>query len=45
MTWRDGGVAGPAGKKFNFKELAEQINKTGEPIVGKGFAPLDVLTA
>ncbi len=36
VTWRDGGVAGPGGKKFSFKELAEQINKTGEPIVGKG---------
>jgi CO/xanthine dehydrogenase Mo-binding subunit len=36
VTWRDGGVAGPGGKKFNFKELAEQLNKTGEPIVGKG---------
>jgi CO/xanthine dehydrogenase Mo-binding subunit len=36
VTWRDGGVAGPGGKAFTFKELAEQINKTGEPIVGKG---------
>ena len=37
-TYRDGGVAGPGGKKFTFKELAEQINRTGEPIVGSGTA-------
>jgi CO/xanthine dehydrogenase Mo-binding subunit len=36
VSYRDGGVAGPGGKKFTFKELADQINRTGEPIVGKG---------
>jgi CO/xanthine dehydrogenase Mo-binding subunit len=36
VAYEDGCVVGPAGKKFTFKELAEQINKTGEPIASKG---------
>lgn len=35
VTYENGGVVGPAGKKFTFKEIAEQINKTGQPIVGR----------
>jgi xanthine dehydrogenase molybdenum-binding subunit len=36
VSYENGGVSGPGGKRFSFKELAEQINKTGEPIVGRG---------
>jgi CO/xanthine dehydrogenase Mo-binding subunit len=36
VTYENGGVSGPEGKRFSFKELAEQINKTGEPIAGRG---------
>lgn len=36
VTYENGSIVGPAGKKFTFAELAEQINKTGEPIVGRG---------
>ncbi|GAB4161370.1 MAG: xanthine dehydrogenase family protein molybdopterin-binding subunit [Planctomycetaceae bacterium] len=32
----DGTFKGPDGKSMTFKELAAQINKTGEPIVGCG---------
>jgi len=36
VAYQDGGVSGPGGKRFSFKELADQVNKTGEPIVGRG---------
>jgi CO/xanthine dehydrogenase Mo-binding subunit len=36
VCYENGGVTGPEGKRFTFKELASQINKTGEPIVGRG---------
>lgn len=36
VAYKDGGVSGPGGKRFSFKELADQVNKTGEPIVGRG---------
>jgi len=36
VTYREGSIHGPAGKKFTFKELAEKINQTGEPIASKG---------
>lgn len=36
VSYENGGVTGPSGKRFTFKELAAQINKTGEPIVGRG---------
>ncbi|MFN0054111.1 MAG: xanthine dehydrogenase family protein molybdopterin-binding subunit [Planctomycetales bacterium] len=36
VSYRDGSIIGPAEKKFTFKELAAQVNKTGEPIVGRG---------
>jgi CO/xanthine dehydrogenase Mo-binding subunit len=32
VTYQSGEVQGPAGKRLSFKELAAQINKTGEPI-------------
>lgn len=35
VSYVDGAVVGPAGKKFTFKEIAEKINTTGEPIVGR----------
>jgi CO/xanthine dehydrogenase Mo-binding subunit len=36
VSYADGCILGPPGKKFTFKELAEQVNKTGEPIASKG---------
>lgn len=36
VAYADGGVNGPNGKRFTFCELAEQVNKIGEPVVGKG---------
>jgi CO/xanthine dehydrogenase Mo-binding subunit len=36
VSYQDGCIFGPGGKKFTFRQLAEQINKTGEPIAGKG---------
>jgi CO/xanthine dehydrogenase Mo-binding subunit len=35
VSYENGAVIGPARKNFTFKEIAEQINKTGEPIVGR----------
>jgi CO/xanthine dehydrogenase Mo-binding subunit len=36
VTYEAGCLLGPAGKKFTFRELADKINQTGEPIAGKG---------
>lgn len=36
VTCEHGMFVGPNGKKFTFKELAAQVNKTGEPVVGRG---------
>jgi xanthine dehydrogenase molybdenum-binding subunit len=36
VSYDDGRVVGPAGKSFTFKQLAEKINQTGEPIASKG---------
>jgi len=36
VSYEDGSLVGPGGKKFTFRELAAQVNKTGEPIVGRG---------
>jgi CO/xanthine dehydrogenase Mo-binding subunit len=33
--YESGGVTGPKGKRFSFKELAAQIQTTGEPVVGR----------
>src|SRR5881392_4068941 len=33
VAYEEGSIIGPAGKKFTFKELAAQVNKSGEPIV------------
>src|SRR5207248_3748961 len=30
VAYEEGCIVGPAGKRFTFKELADQINKTGE---------------
>lgn len=36
VSYQEGCIVGPQGKSFTFKALAEQINKTGEPIASKG---------
>jgi CO/xanthine dehydrogenase Mo-binding subunit len=36
VTCEQGSFIGPEGKKFTFKELAALVNKTGEPVVGRG---------
>lgn len=36
VAYEHGSIVGPGGRKFTFKELAAQVNKTGEPIVGRG---------
>ncbi|HTI49579.1 MAG TPA: molybdopterin cofactor-binding domain-containing protein, partial [Planctomycetaceae bacterium] len=36
VAYKDGGVVGPQGKRFSFREIAAQVNKTGEPVVGRG---------
>ena len=36
VVYENGGVSGPDGKKMSFAEIAEQVNKTGEPVVGRG---------
>ncbi len=36
VSYHEGSILGPAGKKFTFKELAEKVNQTGEPIASKG---------
>ncbi|MBI5760607.1 MAG: xanthine dehydrogenase family protein molybdopterin-binding subunit [Planctomycetales bacterium] len=38
VKYIDGCLIGPEGKRFTFKELAAQINETGEPIIGRGAA-------
>lgn len=36
VAYKDGGVVGPNGKRFSFKEIAAQVNRTGEPVIGRG---------
>lgn len=36
VRYEDGRIVGPEDKSFTFKELAEKLNKTGEPITGRG---------
>ena len=36
VSYDDGRIVGPDDKVFSFKELAAQIDKTGEPIIGRG---------
>jgi xanthine dehydrogenase molybdenum-binding subunit len=36
VMYKDGGVNGPGGKRLSFAELAAHVNKTGEPVVGRG---------
>jgi xanthine dehydrogenase molybdenum-binding subunit len=35
VRYEQGAVVGPAGRKFTFKEIAEKVQTTGEPIVGR----------
>ncbi len=35
VRYEHGAVVGPAGKKFTFKEIAEKVQTTGQPIVGR----------
>ncbi|MBT4865659.1 MAG: xanthine dehydrogenase family protein molybdopterin-binding subunit [Planctomycetaceae bacterium] len=41
VEYRDGSIIGPDDKVFTFQELAAQINKTGEPIIGRGSSAHD----
>jgi CO/xanthine dehydrogenase Mo-binding subunit len=36
VAYQDGGVVGPNGKRFSFKEIAAHVNRTGEPVIGRG---------
>jgi CO/xanthine dehydrogenase Mo-binding subunit len=36
VRYEQGAVVGPAGKKFTFQEIAEKVQTTGEPVVGRG---------
>lgn len=36
VKYENGGVSGPDGKRFSFKEIAAHVNKHGEPVVGRG---------
>jgi xanthine dehydrogenase molybdenum-binding subunit len=36
VTCENGSFIGPEGKTFTFKELAALVNKSGEPVVGRG---------
>ena len=41
VVFEDGRIIGPDEKVFTFQELAAQINKTGEPIIGRGSSAHD----
>ena len=41
VTYEDGIISGPDDEEFTFKELARMVDKTGEPIVGRGTASPD----
>ena len=36
LTYQDGGVSGPNGLRMSFRELAAEVQKHGEPVVGRG---------
>ena len=36
VTYQDGGVVGPAGKRMSFKEIAEKSHETGGAVIGSG---------
>ena len=36
VRYQDGRIVGPADNSFTFGELAAQVHKTGEPIIGRG---------
>lgn len=38
VTYENGGISGPAGKRISFQEMAERSTKHGEPIIGRGAA-------
>lgn len=36
VRYEDGGVTGPGGKRMTFKELAQLVQSSGKPVVGRG---------
>ncbi len=36
VTYLDGGVSGPEGKRLSFKELAAELHELGGPVIGQG---------
>ena len=42
VRYESGGIVGPGDRAFTFKELAAQMHKAGEPIVGRGASNPDV---
>lgn len=38
VSYEDGAVHGPGNEKFTFKEMAAEVQKSGEPIIGRGSA-------
>ena len=38
VKYENGGVTGPDGKRASFKEIASELGKHGEPLVGRGAA-------
>ena len=38
VSYVDGGVSGPEGKRLSFAEIAAKVNAHGDPVVGRGAA-------
>jgi xanthine dehydrogenase molybdenum-binding subunit len=38
VTYAEGGVNGPEGRRFSFAEIAAKVNAHGDPVVGRGSA-------
>ncbi|MCY2968144.1 MAG: xanthine dehydrogenase family protein molybdopterin-binding subunit [Planctomycetota bacterium] len=36
VKYENGGVTGPGGKRMDFKQLAAEVQKAGEPVIGQG---------
>jgi CO/xanthine dehydrogenase Mo-binding subunit len=36
VKYEEGGVTGPGGKRLSFVELAAEVQKAGEPVIGRG---------
>ena len=41
VSYEDGDLVGPDDNRMTFQEMAAQINKTGEPIIGRGSSAHD----